>query len=211
MIIAGSGGHGLEVLETLLKNGFSKGDITFFDQNPDKNDQLISGIHVVSNLNEVKKLFRRSNYFCLAVGTPLFREKLLNLLEQAGGMYQGIKSNSAFISHSANGQFDALPFSFVGPETTIGKGVLINTRAHVHHECHVGDFSDIGPGAMLLGNSHTGKRCRIGAGAVLLPGVLLGDDVVVGAGAVVTKDWSKNSKIAGVPAKALDSIFNLNR
>ena len=100
-----------------------------------------------------------------------------------------------------------MPFSFIRPETKIGIGVLINTRAHVHHECRVGDFSDIGPGAMLLGNSQAGKRCRIGAGAVLLPGIKLGDDVVVGAGAVVTKDWSNNSKIVGVPARAVHSNF----
>lgn len=207
MIIAGSGGHGLEVLETLLKNGFSKKEITFFDQKHEKNGHLISGIQVISDLEEVKNLCRLSNYFCLAVGNPASRENLFNLLEKAGGSFQGIKADSAFISHSAIGQFDAMPFSFIGPETKIGKGVLINTRAHVHHECQVGDFSDIGPGAMLLGNSQTGKRCRIGAGAVLLPGVIIGDDVIVGAGAVVTKNWSKDSKLVGVPAKALNNSF----
>lgn len=207
MIIAGSGGHGLEVLETLLKNGFSKNDITFFDQKHEKNGHLISGIQVITNVEEVKNLFRKSNHFCLAVGNPTFRENLFNVLEQSGGAFQSIISHSAFISHSAIGQFDAMPFSFIGPETKIGKGVLINTRAHIHHECKVGDFCDIGPGAMLLGNSQTGKRCRIGAGAVLLPGVIIGDDVTVGAGSVVTKDWSKNSKVVGVPAKALNNSF----
>ncbi len=207
MVIAGAGGHGLEVLEILFKNGFSKNDILFFDQDLQKSEQFIRGIRVVSDLDEVKRHFSISNFFCLGVGNPAFRESLFSLLGQAGGIFKPLLADSSFLSHSAIGQFDAMPFSFVGPETKIGRGVLINTRAHIHHECEVGDFSDIGPGAMLLGNSQAGKRCRIGAGAVLLPGIKIGDDVIVGAGAVVTKDWPMNSKVVGVPAKSLNSSF----
>lgn len=205
MLIAGAGGHGLEVMEILLKNGFSKNDILFFDQDPQKSGQFIRGIKVVSDLDEVKHHFSISNFFCLGVGNPAFRESLFSLLVQAGGAFKPLLADSSFLSHSASGQFDAMAFSFVGPETEIGRGTLINTRAHVHHECQVGDFSDIGPGAMLLGNSQAGKRCRIGAGAVLLPGIKIGDDVIVGAGAVVTKDFNSGSKIAGVPAKMLST------
>lgn len=207
MVIAGAGGHGLEVLEILLKNGFSKNGILFFDQNPKKSNQIIRGIRVVSDFGEVKHHFSISNFFCLGVGNPAFRESLFSLLDQAGGTFIPLLADSSFLSNSASGQFDAMPFSFVGPETKIGRGVLINTRANVHHECQVGDFSDIGPGAMLLGNSQAGKRCRIGAGAVLLPGIKIGDDVIVGAGAVVTKNFDSGSKIAGIPAKFLSISF----
>jgi sugar O-acyltransferase (sialic acid O-acetyltransferase NeuD family) len=201
MIIAGAGGHSLEVLEVLLKNGFSKNEILFFDQDPKKDGKAIEGIRVVTSLNDVKLHFTISNYFCLGVGNPAARQNLCDLLELAGGTLKSIKDDSSFISHSAKGQFDALPFSFIGPKTKIGKGVLINTRAHVHHECQVGDFSDIGPGAMMLGNSQIGEYCRIGAGAVILPGVKLGNEVIVGSGAVVTKAFSTGSIIKGIPAR----------
>lgn len=46
-----------------------------------------------------------------------------------------------------------------------------------------------------------GKNCWIGANAIILPGVELGDNVIVAAGAVVTKSFSANSIIKGVPAK----------
>lgn len=48
-----------------------------------------------------------------------------------------------------------------------------------------------------------GARCWIGANAVILPGVELGDDVVVGAGAVVTKSFPAGSVVAGVPAQVI--------
>tara|TARA_R110002020_G_scaffold233498_1_gene445295 strand:+ start:1853 stop:2185 length:333 start_codon:yes stop_codon:yes gene_type:complete len=97
--------------------------------------------------------------------------------------------------------FDAMPLSFIIPNTKIGLGVLINIRAHVHHEYEVGKFSEITPVAMLLGGANTGQRSRIGAGAVL-PGVQLGDEVIVGAGAVVTKDFFEiGGVLKGIPAK----------
>lgn len=116
-------------------------------------------------------------------------------------------SDSSFLSYSASGQFDSMAFSFVGPETTIGKGVIINAKFHMHHECILGDFIDIGPCAMLLGSSQAGKCCRISASAVLLPGSKIGDNVIVGTGAVVTKNFDSELKIVGVPAKSLSISF----
>ena len=47
---------------------------------------------------------------------------------------------------------------------------------------------------------HIGKRCWIGAGAVILPGITIGDDTVIGAGSVVTKDIPANVVAVGTPA-----------
>lgn len=51
-----------------------------------------------------------------------------------------------------------------------------------------------------------GRNCWIGNGAVILAGVSLGDNVVVGANAVVTKSFSGNVIIAGVPAKIIREL-----
>ena len=48
-----------------------------------------------------------------------------------------------------------------------------------------------------------GKNCWIGANAVILPGVQLGDNVIVGAGAVVSKSFPNDVVIGGVPAKLI--------
>jgi acetyltransferase-like isoleucine patch superfamily enzyme len=96
-----------------------------------------------------------------------------------------------------------MAFSFVGPQTQLGKGVLVNSRANVHHESVIGEYSEIGPGALILGRVKIGKKCRIGAGAVVLPGVEIGDQVVVGAGAVVTKNVPDNQILVGIPAAPL--------
>jgi sugar O-acyltransferase (sialic acid O-acetyltransferase NeuD family) len=201
MIIAGAGGHGKEVRQVLLQDGFSSSELTFFDQDPAR--VAASGIFTSE---EILIHFSKDSRFVLGVGNPEFRQKLYNLLSDLGGRLYGVGSH--FSTHLMDSpiKFDAMPFSFVGPETAIGLGVLVNTRAHVHHECMVGDFSEIGPGAMLLGGVKIGKYCRIGAGAVILPGVEIADEVIIGAGAVVNKSVFERSTLVGVPAKKVEKL-----
>lgn len=51
-----------------------------------------------------------------------------------------------------------------------------------------------------------GKNVWIGSNATILPGVTIGDNSVVAAGAVVTKDVSENTVVAGVRAKFIKKI-----
>ena len=51
-----------------------------------------------------------------------------------------------------------------------------------------------------------GKNCWLGFGSVVLPGVELGNNVTVGANAVVTKSFPSNVVIAGCPAKVIKKI-----
>ena len=51
-----------------------------------------------------------------------------------------------------------------------------------------------------LKKTKIGNRVRIGSNATILP-VTIGDDVIIGAGSVVTKDVPPNSIVKGNPAK----------
>ena len=50
---------------------------------------------------------------------------------------------------------------------------------------------------------HIGKNCWLGAGVIVLPGITIGDDTVVGAGSVVTKDIPSFSVAVGNPARVI--------
>lgn len=74
----------------------------------------------------------------------------------------------------------------------------------------IGEESYVASGARLLthgggksSNTYIGKRCLIGVEAIILQGVRIGDEVIVGAGSVVTKDVPSNSIVAGNPAKII--------
>ena len=56
------------------------------------------------------------------------------------------------------------------------------------------------------GKIKIGNNCFIGMGCKIMPGVTIGDNVIVGAGAIVTKDIGSNVIVAGVPAKVICTI-----
>ena len=53
---------------------------------------------------------------------------------------------------------------------------------------------------------HIGKNCWLGAGVIVLPGVSIGDNSVIGAGSVVSKDIPAGVVAYGVPAKVIRTI-----
>lgn len=53
---------------------------------------------------------------------------------------------------------------------------------------------------------HIGNNVWLGGGAIVLPGVTIGDNSIVGAGSVVTKDVPANCIVVGSPAKVLRQI-----
>jgi len=62
----------------------------------------------------------------------------------------------------------------------------------------------------LLLDTYIGKRCFIAVGATILPGVTIGDEVIVGAGAVVTKNVPSNVIVAGNPARIIRENIKMN-
>ncbi len=77
---------------------------------------------------------------------------------------------------------------YIGAESYVASGALIFT----HDYCR-----------SFYADTIIGKNCFIGANATILPGIKIGDHVVVGSGAVVTKDIPSNSIVVGNPARII--------
>ena len=73
----------------------------------------------------------------------------------------------------------------VQPAVKIGKHCIVNTCASVDHDCALGDFVHIAPGARLCGNVTVGEGALVGAGAICLPGAIIAPGTTVKAGSVV--------------------------
>ena len=110
-----------------------------------------------------------------------------------------------------------------GYQTTIGARTFANVNLVILDVARVsiGDDVQIGPNVQLLTATHPlepgprrdkwesaapitiGNNVWLGGGVIVCPGVTIGDDTVVGAGSVVTKDLPAGVLAVGVPAKVL--------
>lgn len=94
---------------------------------------------------------------------------------------------------------------YVGDYTMIGPNVTIATAGHpILPELRERIYQYNVP-------VHIGRNCWIGAGAIILPGVTIGDNTVVGAGSVVTKDIPSDVIAVGNPCRVLREIGEHDR
>lgn len=84
----------------------------------------------------------------------------------------------------------------------IGDFSIVNTNATVDHECVIGNGCHVMPAAALAGEVILGDFTTIGTNATVLPRMRIGCSVMVGAGAVVTRDVADGVTVKGVPAQA---------
>jgi len=118
-----------------------------------------------------------------------------------------------------------------GKHVHFGRNVYANFNLTLVDDTHiyVGDYTMLGPNVVIATAGHPilpalreqayqynapihiGRNCWLGAGVIVLPGVTIGDNTVVGAGSVVTKDLPANVVAVGNPCRVLRQIGEKDR
>ncbi len=121
--------------------------------------------------------------------------------------------------------------NFGGKHVHFGKNIYANFNLTLVDDTHiyVGDYTQFGPNVVLATAGHpicpelreqlyqynapirVGRNCWLGANVVVVPGVTIGDNVVVGAGSVVTRDLPDNVVAVGNPCRILREVNDRDR
>ena len=118
-----------------------------------------------------------------------------------------------------------------GHHVHLGSNVYANAGLKLVDDTHIyiGDCTMLGPNVVLATAGHPidpvlrekqlqynlpvhiGRNCWLGAGVIVMPGVTIGDNSVIGAGSVVTKDIPANVVAVGNPCKVMRPIGEHDR
>ena len=134
------------------------------------------------------------------------------------------------LSEITGRQIDGSTRIFIPFHTNFGRHIRIGKNVFINHACTFLDLGGItiedevliGPKVSLITENHPvnpearkilelkpiviKRNAWIGANATILPGVTVGENSVVAAGAVVTKDVPDNAVVGGIPAKFMKSV-----
>lgn len=213
MLIVGARGFAKEVLEILCQLNDTR-DIVFYDDvSEDLPNQLYGRFDILRKTDEVVKYFQNiDSRFTIGIGGPVLRKKMYDKFTILGGLFTSTISPKANIGHygtKISKGANILIGAIVSNDVSIQKGTIVYFNTIITHDCFVGKFVELSPGAKLLGRVKIGDYSQIGASATILPNITIGKNVVVGAGSVVTKDVPDNCVVIGVPAKIIKELPKL--
>jgi sugar O-acyltransferase (sialic acid O-acetyltransferase NeuD family) len=147
-----------------------------------------SGVVVAIGANEVRhRLFER----CVELGlvpTPVVHPSAVVL----GGATIGEGSQ-------------VCAMALVGVSARVEANVIVNSAASIDHDVVIEPHAFIGPGARLAGRVRVGRGAHVGIGAIIREGITIGAGALVAAGAVVVEQVPPGARVAGVPARPMDS------
>jgi len=209
--VYGAGGFGREVAwlaETSKIDGKGVEVVCYIDDDETINGSILNDIEVLS-LSGAKRKYPDASVVS-GIGVPKIREITMQKAAAAGfGFVSLVHAQTEMSKWIEMGEGTVICVgNILTTNITLGKHVQINLDCTIGHDVKMDDYATLAPGVHVSGCVHIGKRAYIGTGAVISNGtqdkpLVIGDDVIVGAGACVTKSLNYGTWV-GVPAKRMN-------
>jgi sugar O-acyltransferase (sialic acid O-acetyltransferase NeuD family) len=216
LIILGTGGNAVDILDTVRDINASRGTNTykclgFLDDNPQKQGQSINGIRVLGPLRSADQY--RDCLFVNGIGNSRNFWKKPAILSQTGipvERFATIVHPTASVSTMAKLGRGTVVFqnAVITSNAAIGDHVIILPNSIISHDAIIGDYTCIAGGACLSGGVQVGTACYIGSNSCIIENVVIGNECMVGMGSVVLKDVPANSTVVGNPARFLKNTID---
>ena len=200
--VFGAGGFGRET--ALMIRQINKAHpiwnlLGFYDDSVKKD---IDGLPVLGDLQALNDI-QQEIHIAIAIANPQLKRKIVESITTPNVAYP-------VLIH---------PLCQTGDEqNTFGKGciltsgcilttnvhfsdfVIVNLLSTIGHDVTIGSYSSIMPNCSISGFDRIASGCMIGAGARILQNLSIGENVSVGAGAVVTRNVEDHATVTGIPA-----------
>jgi sugar O-acyltransferase (sialic acid O-acetyltransferase NeuD family) len=208
IVIIGGGGHAKVILSIIRKST----DYNIVGYTDIRDFENLPGCLFLGQDSVLEKIIQDNPRTCAVIGLGMLdriqsqkRIQLYGFLNRLGYELLEIISPDATINEEVsigNGTV-VMDGVIVNTGVQVGCGVILNTNSSVDHDCNIGDFSHIAPGATICGSVNVGNNVFIGAGSVISQGITIAEDSIIGAGSVVINDIEVAGSYAGNPVRKI--------
>lgn len=204
IVVVGAGGFGREV-EWLIEEINQHNNQWSFEGFVD--DKLspgtISGKSKV--IGDIEWLKSQNLNVVVAVGDPLSKKKIVNRLKDSNNSFPILIHPNVRLSDSVRiGQGSIICSGCIlTTDISVGDHVILNLDSTVGHDATIGDYSTILPSVNISGFVKINASVSVGTGTQVIQGLEIGEETIIGAGAVVTKNIPSKVVAVGMPARAI--------
>lgn len=207
LVVVGAGGHGREVIETVLASNDIRPRWQLLGVlDDDAGAEAALRPLGVPRLGPVSALPSMDVEYVIGIGDNATRRRIDELASTAGLTAATVIHPTAVVGRAcrlAEGVYLAAR-SCLTTNVVLGRHAHVNVGASVSHDGVLRDYANLCPGVRLGGHVTLGAGAFLGIGATVLPRRVIGEWSVVGAGATVTRDLAAHGVYAGAPAKPLN-------
>lgn len=206
--VFGAGGFGLEVamlIEHINEVSPQWNFIGFFDDG-EPEGKAMNGYPLLGGTERLNQ-WTSDLFLVLALGLPKTKRHVLGEIQNKKISYPVLIHPSVIMGkkkYLTIGEGSIIcAGTIVTTNISIGRHVTLNLSCTVGHDTEIGDFSSFMPTCNISGEVSIGKENFWGTGAKVINRKVIGDNVIVGAGAVVIQDVPDNVTVVGNPARVI--------
>lgn len=199
ILLYGGGGHGKTLIDlTRELDTFPIGGVV--DENLPTGSFLMDlpvfgGGELLTDL--YKAGFRQAANGVGGIGNVAARIQIFDRLIKAGFSFPTLVHPTAWVEPSAilASGVQILPLTYVGTESSIGFGSVLNAHVVVSHDCQIGECVNLSPGATLAGGVKIHDRAQIGMGVTINLNLTIGAEARIGNGATIKADVPPGGRV----------------
>lgn len=199
LLLFGVGGHGKTLIDLVREEGSHLwGGLV--DENIPPGSRVLDlpvfgGDELLPDLFQAG--FRQAVNGVGGIGNVAARLRVFDKLAKVGFAFPYLVHPTAWVEPTATIESGAqvLPLSYVGTDSIIGFGSLLNAHVVVSHDCEIGECVNLSPGATLAGGVKIHNHSQIGMGVTINLNLTIGANVQIGNGATIKADVPAGTRI----------------
>lgn len=196
VLLIGSGGHASVLLDMLIEQKINV--LGYVSPLPAANQKLFSDLRWFKSDEDIlqfdKLMIKLINGIGALPGNTL-RADFYRNYKKLGYNFATLVATDASVSRHAflEEGVQVMRGAMIQTGTCIGYNSIVNTGSIVDHDCSIGDNNHIAPGVSISGQVASQSIVHFGTGSTVIQSININENVVIGAGAIITKDVGKNT------------------